>query len=78
MGEGVQKGPTPTSFFSITFTNVGISSPNVLTFSFNPFATIVYNIKGVFSASPKLMNFEPIAPLNKLVFSGQILVKLSL
>ena len=38
---GEQKGPTPTSFFSVTSTNVGISTQTSLTFSFNPFATLV-------------------------------------
>ena len=33
-----QKGP---SFFSVTSTNVGISTQTSLTFSFNPFATLV-------------------------------------
>ena len=35
-----KKGP-PTSFFPVTSTNVGISPQNFLTFSFNPFATLV-------------------------------------
>ena len=33
-----QKGP-PTSFFPVTSTNITISLRNILTFSFNPFAT---------------------------------------
>ena len=37
---GGPKGPS-TSFSPITSTNVGISPQNVLTFSFNPFATLV-------------------------------------
>ena len=37
---GRQKGP-PISFSSVTSTNVGISPQNFLTFSFNPFATLV-------------------------------------
>ena len=41
-GWGVQsqKGP-PTSFSPVTSANVGISLQNFLTFSFNPFATLV-------------------------------------
>ena len=35
---GGQKGPL-TSFSLVTSTNVGISHPNFLTFSFNPFIT---------------------------------------
>ena len=37
---GGQKGP-PTSFSTVTSTNVGISPQNFLTFSFNSFATLV-------------------------------------
>ena len=39
---GGQNGP-PTRFFPVTSTNVGISPQpkNFLTFSFNPFATLV-------------------------------------
>ena len=39
-GGGGQKDP-PTSFSPVTSTNVGISPQNFLTFSFNPFATLV-------------------------------------
>ena len=31
----------PTSYSPITYTNVGVSPKNFLTFSFNPFATLV-------------------------------------
>ena len=31
-----QKAPPPTSFFSVTFTNIGISPKNFLMFSFHP------------------------------------------
>ena len=37
---GGQRSP-PTSFSPVTSTNVGISPQNFLTFSFNPFATLV-------------------------------------
>ena len=41
-GVGGQKGPPPpTSFSPVTSTNVGISPQNFLTFSFNPFSTLV-------------------------------------
>ena len=36
---GGQKRP-PTRFSPVTSTNVGITSQNLLTFSFNPFATL--------------------------------------
>ena len=39
-GGGGKKAP-PTSFSSVTSTNIGISPQNFLTFSFNPFATLV-------------------------------------
>ena len=39
-GGGGQKGP-PSSFSPITSTNVGIRPQNFLTFSFNPFVTLV-------------------------------------
>ena len=50
----VQKGP-PTSFLPVTSTNAGFDPQNFLTFSFNPFATLVQNFKFVPSASPKLL-----------------------
>ena len=37
---GGQKDP-PTNFFLVTSTNVGTSPKNFLTFTFNPFATLV-------------------------------------
>ena len=40
-GGGRQKAPPPTSFSSVTSTKVGVSPQNFLTFSFNPFATVV-------------------------------------
>ena len=39
-GSGGQKAPR-TSFSPVTSTNVGISSQNILTFSFSPFGTLV-------------------------------------
>ena len=41
MGAGKKPPPLPTSFPPVTSTNVGISSQNVLTFSFSPFGTLV-------------------------------------
>ena len=43
IGNGVQKAPPPppTNFSPVTSTNVTISPQNFLTFSFNPFATLV-------------------------------------
>ena len=38
---GGQKGPLPTSFSPVTSTNVGFGPQNFLTFSFNPFVTLV-------------------------------------
>ena len=50
-----QKGP-PTSFPPVTSTNVGFGPKNILIFSFNPFATLMQNLKSESSASPKLLN----------------------
>ena len=49
------KKATPTRFSPVTSTNVGISSQNFLTFSFNPFF-------------PKLMNLNQHHPAKKVVF----------
>ena len=62
-----QKGP-PTSFLPVTSTNVGIVPYNFLTFSFNPFATLVQNFKFVPSASPKLLNLNQDHSSKKAVF----------
>ena len=40
---------------TVTSTNVEISPQNFLTFSFNPFATLMQNFKAIPSASPKLL-----------------------
>ena len=40
MGDG-QKAPTLTSFSPVNSTNIGVSHRNFLTFSFDPFATLV-------------------------------------
>ena len=67
MGERGQKGPLP-SFSPVTSTNVGITSRNFLTFSFNPFFIIVENFKFAPSASPKLSNLNPDHPSKKQFF----------
>ena len=58
--------PPPTSFSRVTSTNVGFGPKNFLTFSFNPFATLVQNFKFVPSASPKLLNLNH--PSKKVIF----------
>ena len=57
MGEGAQE-PHPTSFFTINSKNVGFSTqnPNLLTFSFNTFVTLVQRFKVISNVSPKLLN----------------------
>ena len=58
----------PTSFSSVTSAKVGISIQKFLTFSFNPFATLVKNVKFLPSASPKLLNLNQGHPSKKAVF----------
>ena len=41
MGGRAKRHPPPTSFSFVTYINVEISPQNFLTFSFNPFATLV-------------------------------------
>ena len=56
---GRQKAPlpfAPTSFSHGNYKNVGISLQNFLTFSFNPFATLVQHFKAIPSASSNLLN----------------------
>ena len=74
-----QKDPLSV-FPSVTYTNIGISQQNILTFSFNPFATLVQNFKAIPSASPKLLNLnqDHPPPQKKSGFSRQILIKLRL
>ena len=47
-----------TNFPPVTSTNVRISPQNFLTFSFNPFASLVESFKLAPSASPKLLNLN--------------------
>ena len=57
MGEGAQEAH-PTSFFTINSKNAGFSTqtPNLLTFSFNAFVTLVQRFKVISNVSPKLLN----------------------
>ena len=64
-GRGGQKGPPPTNFCPVTSTNVGISPQNFLTFSLNPFSTLLQNFKVVPSASHKLLNLNQDHPSKK-------------
>ena len=69
-----QKDPSPpTTFFSVTFTNVGITSEIFLFLSFNPFATPVKH-----SFRPDLVKLNQEHPSKKMGFSGQILIKMRL
>ena len=65
VGWGGQKGPPPTNFCPVTSTNVGISPQNFLTFSLNPFSTLLQNFKVVPSASHKLLNLNQDHPSKK-------------
>ena len=70
MGVGVvagQKGP-PTIFSPVTSTNVGISPQNFLTFSFNPFVSLMQNFKFVSIVSPKYLNLNQDHPSKKAFF----------
>ena len=51
-----------------TSANVGITPPNFLTFSFNLFFILVWNIKAIASASLKLFILNQDHPSKKLVF----------
>ena len=66
--EGESPTLTRTSFLPTTSTNVGISPHNFLTFSYNPFITLVSNFKVIPSASPKLLNLNQDHPSKNLVF----------
>ena len=61
-GDGGKR--TPTSFSTVTSTNVGISPQNFLNFSFHAFATLVLNFKFAPSASLKLLNLNQNHPSN--------------
>ena len=71
MGAEAPTSPS-TSFSPVTSTNAGFGPQNFLTFSFNPFTTLVQNIKS------QIIKLEPRPPLEKSDFSGQILIELRL
>ena len=64
---GQQKGPL-TSFSPVTSTNVRISLKTFLTFSFNPFASLLSNFKATRSTSLKLSNLNQEYPSKKWLF----------
>ena len=66
-GGGAKSSP-PTSFSPVTSTNVRFGPQKFLTFSFNPFTTLVQNFKFVPSASPKLLNLNQDHLSKKVVF----------
>ena len=59
---------SPTSFSPVTSTNVGFGPQNFRTFSFNPFATLLQNLKLAPSASPKFLNLNQDHPSKKVIF----------
>ena len=67
-GAGGGKNIPPIIFSPVTSTNVGFGPKNFLTFSFNPFATLVQNFKFVPSASLKLLNLNQDHPSEKAIF----------
>ena len=67
-GGRAKSPPATTSFSPATSTNVGFGHQHFLTFSFNPFATLVQDFKFVPSASPKLLNLNQDHPSKKAIF----------
>ena len=67
-GVGVGEKVLPTSFSPVTSTNVGVRPQNFMTFSFNPFATLLYNFKFLPSAGSKLLNLNLDHPSKIAVF----------
>ena len=67
-GVGVGTKMPPTRFSPVTSTNVGFVPQNFLTFSFNPFVTLVQNFRFVPSASPKLLNLNQDYPSKIAIF----------
>ena len=65
MGGG-KKAPLP--IFPVTFSNVGITLKNFLTFTFNSFGTLVQNFKAIPGANPKLLNLNQDHPSKKVNF----------
>ena len=64
---GGQKGP-PTSFSPVASINARFGPQNFLTFSCNPFSTLVQNFKLVPSASPNILNLNQDHPSKKAIF----------
>ena len=58
----------PTSSSPVTSTKVGFGPQNFVTFSFNPFSTLVQNFKFLPSASPKLLDLNQDCSLKKAIF----------
>ena len=67
-GMGKKGKKTPSIFSPVTSTNVGISSRNFLTFSFNPFPTMASNVKTIPSASPRLLHLDQKYPQKNCFF----------
>ena len=61
---GAKKDPL-NSFSAVTSTNIGLSPQNILSFTFNPFATLVLNFKVIPSANPKLFQLNQDHPSKK-------------
>ena len=62
------KKASSTSFSPVTSTNVRFSPQNFLNFSFNSFDRLVWNIKFLPSASPKLLKLIQDHPWKKAAF----------
>ena len=58
----------PYQFFPCNFYKRRFGPQNFLTFSFNPFATLVQNFKFLPSASPNLLNLNQDQPSKKAIF----------
>ena len=58
----------PTSFFSVTSTNVRGSPKNFLIFNSNPFVTLVQNFKTITNASSDLLNMNQEHPSKNWFF----------
>ena len=65
---GTKSPAPPTSFSSVTSTNVKIRHQKFVTYSFNPFSTLVQNFKAIPDASPKLLSLNQDHPPKKVVF----------
>ena len=67
----------PTSFSAVTPINIGIRPQHFLTYSYNLFSTFV-KFQGHTYCQFQIIELEPRAPLKKIGFSGEILIKLKL